>query len=490
MNTIRDCVLDEYATVNIEKRIQERVFVVFGKKYRSDIVKSLHFKMFIVDLLTLLLAWLGGLTAFFSCENNMKFTYVPADCTDLNCVRIDINDDSGMRTSIQIVRAGNVLITIALMILLFFHYKFFVSFQKMKMNLKPEDSLYSSGYWKYMIIEMILNLPCTPPWSDEPYITIPQRNTNFPPAKVFLDNVLTIVLLFCRSYHIVKVIAFHSKYNTYENEKICLECNTPMNYIFLIKGEFKKKPILMVGMTLLVSIFIFGYSVRSIEMFFMFNGDPGKTQDWRYYWNGMWCVIITMATVGFGDFYPISLMGRAIIVISSFWGTFLISLMVAALTLSVEFNPQENVAYETLKQSKAKIIHGKIGVLLLQGAWRYFFHVNKLITTPNLNTDPIFRYHRSMIFLKLKKAREIFRSMKKDENEKFELLKIENAVKRIDECLTIDMDKIKGCLPVVREVRALLNTYIENQMEIKRKARILYREIEEVSAFKKRLIDI
>lgn len=483
----KDSLLDQFNFINYEKRIQERVFVIFGKKYRSDIVKSLHWKMMIVDIVILLLAWFGGLLAFFSCENNMAFVYEPKDCSKLTCVKVVFNEEDGMRTGIKIARSLNVLFTIIILILLFIHYKYFVNFQKMKMNLKPEDTLFSSGYLKYMIVEMLLNLPCTPPWPTEPYIEVAQRNPLLPKPKVFLDNIITIILLIFRSYHIVKVIAFHSSYNTYENEKICLECNTPLNYLFLIKSEFKKRPIILVGIILVVSIFVFGYSVRSVEMFFMFNGDESKTQDWRYYWNGMWCVIITMSTVGFGDFYPISLLGRAIIVIASLWGTFLISLMVAALTLSIEFNPQEEVAYGTLKQANSEIIHGKMGTILLQGAWRYYFHVNKLEKTPSLNKDPVFRYNRSMLYLKLKKARDVFRVMKKDENEKYDALKIEWAVKKIDESINVEMDRIKSYQNTIKGVKELCREYYLNQQEIKNKMAILFREISEVTALKQRL---
>jgi hypothetical protein len=53
----------------------------------------------------------------------------------------------------------------------------------------------------------------------------------------------------------------------------------------------------------------------------------------------MWCTIITMATVGYGDFYPETHIGRVIAILACIWGNFLISLMVVSLTISSEFNP-------------------------------------------------------------------------------------------------------------------------------------------------------
>jgi len=62
----------------------------------------------------------------------------------------------------------------------------------------------------------------------------------------------------------------------------------------------------------------------------------------------MWCTIITMATVGYGDYYPETHIGRAIAVFACIWGNFLISLMVVSLTISSEFNPSQRKAYDNI----------------------------------------------------------------------------------------------------------------------------------------------
>lgn len=47
--------------------------------------------------------------------------------------------------------------------------------------------------------------------------------------------------------------------------------------------------------------------------------------------NSIWNVIITMTTIGYGDFVPKTTLGRAIIVILTIWGAFVISIMVVVL---------------------------------------------------------------------------------------------------------------------------------------------------------------
>jgi hypothetical protein len=61
-----------------------------------------------------------------------------------------------------------------------------------------------------------------------------------------------------------------------------------------------------------------------------------------------------MTTVGFGDFYPSTHLGRIIDVLACFWGAFLVSLMVVSLTISSQFTQQERKAYDMIKRRDAE----------------------------------------------------------------------------------------------------------------------------------------
>ena len=199
-------------------------------------------------------------------------------------------------------------------------------------------------------------------------------------------------------------------------------------------------------------------------------------------------IIRTIRTVGFGDFYPISMLGRAIIVIACFWGTFLISLMVAALTVAIEFNPQEAYSYGTIKSAHAEMEYGQLGTLLLQSAFRYKRHVKHAIKHPDISLAPEFRKKKSYLFEKLKNVIEKFRVIRKIKNEKIESILIEYSINKIDENLTVEMDKIKVQVGIVNEIRELLEEYSENQELIKSRCIELYKEIEEINIFREKYL--
>lgn len=55
----------------------------------------------------------------------------------------------------------------------------------------------------------------------------------------------------------------------------------------------------------------------------------------------MWNVIITLTTVGYGDYYPKTNFGRFIGIITAFWGVFFVSLFVVALTNTLDLEESE-----------------------------------------------------------------------------------------------------------------------------------------------------
>ena len=64
----------------------------------------------------------------------------------------------------------------------------------------------------------------------------------------------------------------------------------------------------------------------------------------------MWNVIITLTTVGYGDYYPKTNCGRIIGIITAFWGVFFVSLFVVALTNTLDLEESELRAFILLRR--------------------------------------------------------------------------------------------------------------------------------------------
>jgi hypothetical protein len=102
----------------------------------------------------------------------------------------------------------------------------------------------------------------------------------------------------------------------------------------------------------------------------------------------MWCIIITMTTVGFGDYFPSTHLGRSVGVLACLWGTFLLSLMTVALTNTIQFtHTQAKVnnfffflpkqAFEAIRDDECHSKLNNLTMNVLKSFFKYILFVKK-----------------------------------------------------------------------------------------------------------------
>ena len=70
------------------------------------------------------------------------------------------------------------------------------------------------------------------------------------------------------------------------------------------------------------------------------------------FFNNVYFIIATITTVGYGDFYPITSLGRALFIITAFYGGFIISLLIVSVEGIFSLNTQQESAYRKLVMVK------------------------------------------------------------------------------------------------------------------------------------------
>lgn len=94
---------------------------------------------------------------------------------------------------------------------------------------------------------------------------------------------------------------------------------------YTVKCFLLKKPGTTVALSLIVSTLVLAYQLRIFEIVYYRN--LGLI-DFDQYFQAIWVIIITICTIGYGDLVPFSPIGRIIIIITSFWGAFIISILI------------------------------------------------------------------------------------------------------------------------------------------------------------------
>lgn len=117
------------------------------------------------------------------------------------------------------------------------------------------------------------------------------------------------------------------------------------NVRFTYKCLISKDPGLTVVCTLTLSTLILAYILRIFEVEYYRSVNQ---IDFNSFFNSVWVIVITMTTVGFGDLVPYSFIGRLIIMITAFWGAFIISLVIVSVTKIFELNRNQKKAMHHL----------------------------------------------------------------------------------------------------------------------------------------------
>mmetsp|Transcript_23762 Transcript_23762/g.23459 ORF Transcript_23762/g.23459 Transcript_23762/m.23459 type:complete len:135 (+) Transcript_23762:390-794(+) len=116
------------------------------------------------------------------------------------------------------------------------------------------------------------------------------------------------------------------------------------------KCVMKDRPYSFLLVAIMVPIFIGGFSLRIFERHLM----EISGRDFDSLVNNLWCIFITMMTVGYGYYTPVSNMGRIIGIISCLWGVFIVSVFVLTLNNLLEFSIGELKSFDILSKLQAK----------------------------------------------------------------------------------------------------------------------------------------
>lgn len=161
--------------------------------------------------------------------------------------------------------------------------------------------------------------------------------------------------------------------------------------VFAIRAFMKNQPMKLISVCLVSSVFFFAYATRIAEAPIavkeqkLFETDPTFTfsdfsHDFSFFENCLWTMIVTMTTVGFGDYFPQTNIGRLIVFICCLWGMAIVSLMVVTVTNSLELSPLESQALTVLLRLKQResIRNEAAYILTLMGKMRKRTHTRQM----------------------------------------------------------------------------------------------------------------
>jgi hypothetical protein len=304
---------------------------------------SFRKKLKIVDSVSALLAVTSLIIAYS--ENNNFYKDSSDDPEASESKKRNESTDTG-----NSLRGVNMLVVTFLLLTICLHYYYTLNFMKFKGKLGRRTQFKESGLFVLFMLELASCCTCTPPYFD---FTFKGQMMGY--DYTYSYNLVIFILMLTRTYLIFRLFAHYSRWTSRPAEKICKTKKVEASVLFAVKSEFASRPYFMICFSLLVLIIVFGVAVSFLER--PYESPYKSSLDFKYETNGMWLIIITMSTVGYGDGFPSTHLGRVVATLACIFGMVLFSLTVVSLSVITEFSPQENKAYIQLRLNKR---YGKV----------------------------------------------------------------------------------------------------------------------------------
>lgn len=234
-------------------------------------------------------------------------------------------------------------------------------YRKLEGEILLVPSFWKSSYFRNLLAELLVTSVHCPPFVDTEF-EFEQLSGKL---VVSLNGVCLSVMLL-RVYLVFPVLSKFTKWGNERAQATCRTCGFNFRSLFALKALLKERPLEVLAFSMLGSIIVFAVGIRVYERpYELLNTEE---DNFKYIWNGMWLVVLTMTTVGYGDVYPKTHVGRFIGALSCLFGVFLVSLVVVSLSNAVKFKKGESRAFMYLQKLESYRNYVKFAKLSVKSA--------------------------------------------------------------------------------------------------------------------------
>ena len=261
--------------------------------------------------------------------------YETRTCNENKCKKFGYFDDviNISLISVSIGVAGFILVMIPRYIHYFYLYK-------SAKYISSIDNFFQSGLFSTFIIDIIFAIIHPNYLFKNKYVTT-NKNWNLLEVKYNINDFFLTIMLF-RSYYFIKFWILLSNYHGARADRICKMMGKQSGYIFSFKCLLISKTFETLTLITLLVCLTLSYMLKIIEgPVYQLLENENNTNNFSIYLNCLWNVLVTMTTVGYGDFFPVSILGRFIGFIIAISGTVIVALNINFFQSTTELGDDE-----------------------------------------------------------------------------------------------------------------------------------------------------
>ena len=126
-------------------------------------------------------------------------------------------------------------------------------------------------------------------------------------------------------------------------------CTADISYS--LKCLFKDHPLKLIVIVYGLSSLLLAYALYLAERpLALWHGGFSQKKAATDFANSLWLIIMTATTVGYGDYFPKTPLGRIIIMLVAIWGTLVVSVMVVVVGNTLSMQKTETKTFHMLNK--------------------------------------------------------------------------------------------------------------------------------------------
>lgn len=308
------------------------------------------------------------------------------------------------------IKVINLIISLVLVGFVFLHYFLNMKLLKQDREISEYDNIFTSGEYKMLIVEIFIIVIFVPPNLNKSFY-----GTSV--GMIFTYDLVSIInmLILIKVYVIIRTYTYFSVWTSSTSYAVCNKYKINKGIVFAVKAELKSRPFQMISIMMVVSVLICALALRTCEYGLkpLYSKSSLKgDNNLQSFTNCLWVVIVSMSTVGYGDMTPKSSLGRLIGVFACVIGMLLVSLIVVALSVIVEFTEEEKKAYCIVKKKQADDIAYEQAANVIKTIFEYYHWKNKIENNIGGKSNIDKWNNQSNLLSRKRSSGKIFRSRK------------------------------------------------------------------------------
>ena len=299
-----------------------------------------------------------------SCFIYNETKYCAEDCLYDNTSREEIIDLSLIFASIS------SLIFIIVLIIKYYHY---FQFYKSAKYIPKYVRFYNTKLLGHLILEFILAI-LHPNWIFKGKNFTTSVNFNLKEVTYDVNDILILVQTL-RLFNLIIVFVICSEFYGPRADRICKMMGKQLNLFFSFKALLITHTAFMLGYCSLIICTMLSYMLKILSQPIAITD---KFNNFHNFGNCFWYVLVTMTTVGYGDIYPETTMGRIVGCAIATSGNIVVALIITFFQEQTYLESEEKSALEFMQRVNEKEEIMQASALYFKANMQYIIKKKKM----------------------------------------------------------------------------------------------------------------